>query len=203
MIKLINQLHSIWRCFIDQNHKNNFALLPGDKIKIYPKTIFNAVQNVSINGANKPGIYELKTNMTLLDLILEAGGVDNSIHRYRIEIARINPLNKQLDNYAKVIVFNFNSKLEILYKDKPGIQQNEKSSDFSSFSLKPFDLVSIRPDPYFSSQRKVIMQGEILYPGQYTILNSNEKITDIIQRAGGCYLMLIQMLLSISAMERR
>tara|TARA_Y100001970_G_scaffold272864_1_gene370075 strand:- start:960 stop:4010 length:3051 start_codon:yes stop_codon:yes gene_type:complete len=170
----------------DKNHKSNFALLPGDKIRIYPRTIFNVVQNISINGAvRRPGTYELKTNMTLLDLILEAGGVDNNIHRYRIEIARINPLNKELENYAKIITFNVNSKLEVLYNDEPGIDLNKIPSDFSSFILKPFDLVSIRPDPYFTSQRKIIMQGEILYPGQYTILNSNEKITDIIRRAGG------------------
>jgi protein involved in polysaccharide export with SLBB domain len=53
------------------------------------------------------------------------------------------------------------------------------------FQLNPYDLVSIRPDPYFSSQRKVTISGEVLYPGEYTIINSNEKITDIIERAGG------------------
>ena len=53
------------------------------------------------------------------------------------------------------------------------------------FQLNPFDLVSIRPDPYFSNQRKVTISGEVLYPGDYTVLSSDEKITDIIERAGG------------------
>ena len=45
--------------------------------------------------------------------------------------------------------------------------------------------MSIRPDPYFNTQRQVRISGEVLYPGLYTILSSNEKITDIIDRAGG------------------
>ena len=46
-------------------------------------------------------------------------------------------------------------------------------------------MVSIRPDPYFSNQKQVTISGEVLYPGRYVILSSNEKITDIIDRAGG------------------
>jgi protein involved in polysaccharide export with SLBB domain len=53
------------------------------------------------------------------------------------------------------------------------------------FHLNPYDLVSIRSDPYFNNQKQVTISGEVLYPGQYTILNSDEKITDIITRAGG------------------
>ena len=51
--------------------------------------------------------------------------------------------------------------------------------------LNPYDLVWVRPDPYFSDQKQVTVTGEVLYPGQYAILSSDEKITDIIYRAGG------------------
>ena len=59
----------------------------------------------------------------------------------------------------------------------------------SDFNLQPYDLVSIRPDPYFSNQKEFAISGEVLYPGLYTILSSNEKITSIIDRAGGLLLM--------------
>ena len=49
----------------------------------------------------------------------------------------------------------------------------------------PYDLVSIRPDPYFNYQSQVGISGEVLYPGNYVILSSDEKITNIIDRAGG------------------
>ena len=63
--------------------------------------------------------------------------------------------------------------------------KKEFSDAAGVFQLNPYDLVSIRPDPYFSSQKQVTISGEVLYPGQYTILTSEEKITDIIERAGG------------------
>jgi len=55
----------------------------------------------------------------------------------------------------------------------------------SKFNLQPYDLITIRPDPYFMNQKQVQILGAVLYPGSYTILSSEEKITDIIQRAGG------------------
>ena len=51
----------------------------------------------------KPGKFELKTGMNLKDLILEAGGVDEDVYRYRIEVARINPNMSSEDNYAEII----------------------------------------------------------------------------------------------------
>jgi len=110
--------------------------------------------------------------MTLKDLILEAGGLNDNVYRYRVEVARIDPLNKNLDKYAEVITFNMDEKFSV-------------SSESGVFHLNPYDLISIRPDPYFSNQKQVTISGEVLYPGQYTILTSDEKITDIIERAGG------------------
>ena len=56
---------------------------------------------MSINGVvRKPGTYELKKDMNLTDLILEAGGLNDKVYRYRVEVARINPLNKNMDEYA-------------------------------------------------------------------------------------------------------
>ena len=46
-------------------------------------------------------------------------------------------------------------------------------------------MVTLRPDPYFSTHKQVSIEGEVLYPGDYTIIKSDEKITDIIDRAGG------------------
>ena len=54
------------------------------------------------------------------------------------------------------------------------------------YKLNPYDLVSIRPDPFFNKkQKKISLKGEVLYPGDYTILNAKERVTDIINRAGG------------------
>jgi len=171
----------------DKSNKQNIILLPGDEIRVYSETVFNTVQIVSINGVvRSPGSYNLKTGMTLKDLVLEAGGLNDNVYRYRVEVARIDPLNKSLDEYAEVITFNMDEKFSVsAISSYDGSKKGFSHAAGGFFQLNPYDLVSIRPDPYFSSQRKVTISGEVLYPGEYTIINSNEKITDIIERAGG------------------
>ena len=152
----------------------DLPLKPNDIIRIYNKNIFINNKTITINGiVRSPGTYVLKTNMSLKDLILEAGGLNENVYRCRVEVARIDPLNNDLDEYAEVKTFNIDEKYSIL------------SPVSSDFNLQPYDLVSIRPDPYFSNQKEVAISGEVLYPGLYTILSSNEKITSIIDRAGG------------------
>ena len=164
----------------NKDSKDNIILMPGDEIRVYPENIFNSIKNVTIDGVvRNPGIYELKSNMNLKDLILESGGTGSNVYRYRVEVARIDPLNKNLDDYAKVIIFNIDEKFSI---SSPTSQDELNSADFK---LEPYDLVTVRPDPYFNNQRQVTISGRVLYPGNYTILSSEEKITDIIDRSGG------------------
>jgi protein involved in polysaccharide export with SLBB domain len=180
----------------------NLALQPEDIIKVYSQAVFNAVRPVTIEGVVKnPGQYELKTGMTLKDLILEAGGVSTNVYRYKTEIARIDPENKSFEKFAEVISRNLDEQFSVsevkysLNKKPPltGASYGYKNGSTGKiemerregFLLEPYDLVSIRPDPYFSLQRKVSISGEVMYPGDYTILSPDEKITDIIKRAGG------------------
>ena len=168
--------------------QQNLALRPDDIVRVYPKTLFNEVKQVTIEGSVKsPGQFDLKTGMTLKDLILEAGGVDINLFRYKVDIARIDPENNSFEKFAEVITLTMDEKFtvsDVAYKNNinPGEVKKIKRT---GFLLEPYDVVSIRPDPYFSLQRKVTITGEVMYPGSYTILSPDEKITDIIKRAGG------------------
>ncbi len=149
---------------------DNLELRNNDLIRIYSKDLFIDNKSISINGViQNPGSYLLKTNMSLKDLILEAGGLDEDVYRFRIEIARIDPQNNNLQEYAKLLTIDMDKNL----------------SSASDFFLEPYDLITVRPDPYFTNQKQVKIEGAVLYPGSYTILSSSEKITDIIERAGG------------------
>ena len=169
-----------------QDSELNVKLKPNDLVRIYKKDIFISNNTVSINGiVRQEGNYNLKKGMTLKDLILEAGGLDNSAYRYRAEIARINPSNSSLETYAELFTFDIDEKSN-LSKQSSGITFGTVfSPEIEQFQLSPYDLVSIRPDPYFINQKQVSISGEVLYPGNYTILSSEEKITDIIDRSGG------------------
>ena len=161
----------------DEQHEENIFLMPEDEIKIYSKKVFNLGKSVSIDGIiNYPGRYDFKSGMTLKDLILESGGLQENVYRYRVEVARIDSLNENLNNYATSNIFNIDKSVSI---------GDSSSNKDLSFELKPFDLVFVRKDPFFRLQQKITIEGEVLYPGDYTILNSDEKISDIIKRAGG------------------
>ena len=161
-------------------------LQANDMVRIYEKSIFMNDKSITINGVvRKPGTYKLKTEMSIKDLILEAGGTMEDVYRYRVEVARIDPLNKSLEKYAEIITFNVDEKFSISPGSLDGLMGQKDSSSAMVFQLKPYDLVSIRPDPYFNNQKRVLISGQVLYPGEYTILKPDEKITDIIKRAGG------------------
>src|SRR5690606_11204614 len=49
----------------------------------------------------------------------------------------------------------------------------------------PFDKVVVRTAPGYETQKTVWVEGEVLYPGEYTIMRKDERISDIIKRAGG------------------
>ena len=167
-------------------NKENFILLPGDEIRIYAETVFNAVKRVTINGVvNAPGSFTLKTGMILKDLILEAGGLNEDVYSYKVDVARIDPKNKKLNEYAEVVTFNMDNKFSVsdLESNNSPLKKSLDAAD--TFVLRAYDIISIRPDPYFSKQRNVTISGLVMYPGQYTILSPDETITDIIKRAGG------------------
>ena len=68
------------------------------------------------------------------------------------------------------------------------INDDYKNKNFSppgDFFLEPDDVVSIRSNPFFSVHDKIIITGAVVNPGTYVILNRDEKISDIIERAGG------------------
>jgi polysaccharide export outer membrane protein len=134
-------------------------------------TELREIRAVSISGGvNIPGEYDYVDNMSLNDLILLAGGLKEGASGHRIEISRrINDLNSVEKN---VEVFTV-----------------DIDKDFSSVSgnilLHPFDIVLIRELPNYQVQQMVKVTGEIHYPGIYSIINRSERISDLIDRAGG------------------
>ena len=170
---------------LDTTNLVNPSLQPGDKIRVYSKEIFSKKEKIKINGIiNNPGIFDLKKNMTLKDLILEAGGIQDNNYRCRVEVARIDPKNFDEQKFSDIITINILNKPELFTADKikNKLKVERKSLDLL---LKDFDVVTIRPDPYFEEQRTLSIEGLVYYPGEYILSSPNDKVTDIIERAGG------------------
>lgn len=153
--------------------QNNYKLENGDKVRLYPLTIFNPVKSVSILGSVKrPNVYTYKTNMNLKDLLLEAGGLSQDVYRYNLEIARIDPSSQNESILAESII-------------TLNLTANSILEDGESIDLRPYDYISIRPDPFFEKQKTMRIDGMVYYPGSYAILSPNEKLSNMIERAGG------------------
>lgn len=129
---------------------------------------------VTISGSvRRPGKFPFSENMKVEDLILKADGFAEGASTKRIEVARrVSDADPASKNSAVSQVFNINV-------DGP-LKPNE-----TSFVLKPYDIVSVYGLPGYEKQRTVKVEGEVLYPGFYTIKSKNEKISDLVNRAGG------------------
>ena len=166
----------------NKNSDINYKLRAGDKIRVYSTEDFNMSKSVTIDGIIKsPGSFTLSENSNLKDLILQAGGVTENVFRYRAELARIDPKSDDETFYAEIFTIDLNNDLSV-FQWSSNANDNLSKGDFK---LMPFDLVTLRPDPNFSLQRKVTITGSVYYPGAYVIRSPYEKVSDIIERAGG------------------
>ncbi len=130
--------------------------------------------NVKVEGeVRQPGKFKFAEAMTVEDVILQAGGFKEGATSQRIEISRRVKNSNALSSSAQTAeVFQIN------------IDQNLNIAT-AAFVLKPFDIVSVRPSDGYQLQAQVKVQGEVLYPGVYTLSKKDERISDIIKRAGG------------------
>jgi protein involved in polysaccharide export with SLBB domain len=130
--------------------------------------------NIQINGEVRfPNSYPFAENMSLQELIIKAGGFKEAATSKRIEISR---RLKNSDSNAKTA-----QSAEIFQID---IDQNLNSAGIT-FILQPFDIVTVRSSTGYEVQKQVRIEGEVLYPGYYTISKKNERISELVQRAGG------------------
>jgi len=117
-----------------------------------------------------PGDFPFASNATLGDLIQKAGGLNEAAKNARIEIAR------RLNNRE---VADPTSSQTIIVEINEGVV-----SDLN-IALQPYDVITVLGDAGFRTQRQVKIEGEVLFPGIYTISREDERISDVIKRAGG------------------
>lgn len=130
---------------------------------------------ISIFGyVHHPGQYTYAQGTTIDDLILQAGGLLEGASTMRVEVAR-----RVVDQYAT----NSTSQIAQMYTFSIGDEASDSS--YKNFTLKPYDVVHIRKSPTYHTQEFVNIEGQVLFPGQYTLQSRNERISQIMQRSGG------------------
>lgn len=131
---------------------------------------------VAIHGeVADPGTYLYADKMTVEDLILQAGGLLEAAATTRVEVSR-RVKDPKSTVFSGTIGQNFSFDL------KDGLLVGEGSG---SFHLEPFDEVYIRKSPAYHRQQTVTVAGEVLFSGNYALSKKNERLSDLITKAGG------------------
>lgn len=168
---------------------NDIPLREDDEIRVFSRTEFQPTRYVAISGAvRRGGQYPYREGMTLRDLVLLAGGLREGAYLREAELARL-----PNDRSSGVTAQSFRTPLDSSYlfsrgpdghyAGPPGLPAPSGSAP--EVELKPYDNVLIMQQPDWEMQRTVTITGEVRFPGRYAIVNKNERLTDVIKRAGG------------------
>ena len=168
--------------------EENLLLKNQDEVVVYPLSAVKLYdQYVHIIGeVKKPGQYVLKSNMTLQDLILEAGGLTEAAYMYQAEVARVDPRKVVADSLATILYVDIDRDFRVSPKRYAALgSQSDVETEPEGFRLVEYDNVFIRVHPDYQFQRNVTIQGEVRFPGTYTLTRKGERISDLVTRAGG------------------
>lgn len=150
-----------------------------DEITVYSRTSFRPDRYVVIGGAvNKAGRFDWREGMTLRDLVLLAGGLEEAAFLREAEIARL-PGERDINTTATTIRVPLDS--GYLFSLASSATPNASNP----VPLEPYDNVLILRDPTWLEPRSVWITGEVRFPGRYTLTSRDERLSDVIERAGG------------------
>ncbi len=142
-----------------------------DELRIPSILTYTNRENIKISGAVRtPGEYAFGSQLNIKDLILLAGGFKLEAAKNRIDVFRVNIIDNEP---VRTTVASIE-----MDKDYNIIQDQ-------GFSLQPYDQIVVRVVPEFSFQKIINLTGEVKYPGAYALIRKNEKLADVIKRAGG------------------
>lgn len=153
-------------------------LEPRDVITIFSRWDLQDRAQVSITGAiRNPLTTEYREGMTLRDLVIKAGGLQESADLLRAEVSRLRGQDLESRDLSGRRV------------DTVDVLEVNLGADFltapESFPLMPHDQVAIRQLPWWELQQNVMLRGEFYYPGVYSLERPGETLSSLVQRAGG------------------
>jgi polysaccharide export outer membrane protein len=167
----------------------DFPLQEDDEIIVFSVSEFRHPRYVAISGAvQKGGRFEYREGMTVRDLVLLSGGLEESALLTEAEIARL-PADRSNGRTATTFRIPLDSSYifsrgpDGRYLGPPGLPA--PSGPAPEQPLLAYDNVLILRQPNWELQRNVAVSGEVRYPGKYALQTKSERIAEIIRRAGG------------------
>lgn len=150
---------------LDLRTDGGVLLQPLDLVFVYEQGRFTDLSVVKISGAvRRPTSIVYGPSLTLETLLYIAGGLSIDADKSRVEVFRLQFIDGA---------------------ETKTLMQTLDLNVTEDFVLAPFDEVVVRSTAEYEQIQTVYVEGEVRYPGNYGLLNKNEKLSELIQRAGG------------------
>lgn len=155
--------------------KPDIALQRNDELYIPSIHDLQDIGSISVYGeVARPGTFPYAENTTLEDIIIQAGGLRESASTVRVDISRRIKDSKGTEASSTIgEMFTFALKDGFVIDGEPG------------FKLNPYDQVFVRRSPVYQAQINVTVNGEVLYGGTYALTQKTERVSSLVQKAGG------------------
>ena len=155
--------------------KPDIALKRNDELYIPSIHDLQDIGTITIFGeVARPGEFPYAEKATLEDIIIQAGGLKESASTVRVDISRRIKDSKSTQTQELISEFyTFSLKDGFIVDGEAG------------FELKPYDQIYVRRSPAYQPQINVKVNGEVLFGGTYALTQKNERLSDLIQKAGG------------------
>lgn len=146
-----------------------------DELFIPTQAELIASRTVTIDGeVLSPGEYQWAENMTVEDLVMQAGGLTDAASVAKVDVSRRLRDPKATEATTEIAqTFTFALKDGFVIDGTPG------------FMLEPYDVVQVRRSPGFHTPRQVTISGEVTFGGSYTMEKKNQRLSDLVKMAGG------------------
>lgn len=153
----------------------DIALQKNDILFVPTRQELMQEQTLTLHGeVHYPGIYRYAANMTIEDLILQAGGLNDQASTVKVDVARRirDPKATQTDS---IIARTYSLAL------RDGFVIDGQAG----FHLMPYDEIYVRRSPGYATPQNVTIEGEVMFAGTYTLSHKNERLSDVLRKAGG------------------
>jgi protein involved in polysaccharide export with SLBB domain len=154
---------------------NDITLKKNDLLHIPSVLSLDDRFTVYIGGeVRKPDSYPYADNMRLEDIILQAGGITEAASTARIDVYRRtkDPGSTTLGDQSSIM-------------QSFTLVDGEIISSDPDFVLQPYDQIIVRRSPAYEIQQMVTIEGEVLFEGDYAKISKDERLSSLVNRAGG------------------
>ncbi|MBO4551096.1 MAG: SLBB domain-containing protein, partial [Bacteroidaceae bacterium] len=147
----------------------------GDVLFIPDKLDMQGNLTVQVTGeVNYPGVYPYAEHTTLRDMILLAGGLTQAG-----SLARVDVFRRIRDVHATEDETTFAQHFTLALNEDFTLARD------TVFELTPFDIVCVRKSPVYEEQRNVVVEGQVNFPGSYTMTKRDYRLSDLVRDCGG------------------